>query len=268
MKTLLFALAMSGLLAPLVPAQEPTTEATTESRPRLRVAGEDILSTRTVDLGERRVTFEKVRPLSLPPIREAVRTELDGTAIADLEAFAEQVREQHYVFVSGTVYVRNADPKSAKSLVRLWSNRKGQPLSVWVNANMLWFGGFAEYEAEEGDYSLMLLMSETPVEAWEEAARMGGHEAPDFQIPEFGEDDTGEIRIVEGDPSATELEPIQSLMRLYRTDKARLEAAYEQRRAEAEARRLEREADPPEKKDIRIRFWRLDQPAEKAAVIR
>jgi hypothetical protein len=262
MKTLVLAL-VSLLAASLSPAEESATEPT----PRLRVSGEDILSTRTVDLGERRVTFEKVRPLSLPPIPEAIRPELDAAAIAKLEAFAEQARKQHHVFVSGTVYLRD-DPQGAKSLVRLWSHRQRQPVSMWVNANMLWFGGFADYETEDADYSLMLLMSAISLDGMAEAARQAGVEWPDPQIPDFGEDDTGEIRIVEGEPSAAELEPIRSLMQLYRTDKARLEAAYAQRLAAAEVRRLERLADPPEKKDIRVRYWRLDQPAEKEAVIR
>jgi hypothetical protein len=263
MKTLVFAVA-TLLAASLSPAEESGPE----PKHRLRVSGKDVLSTRTVDLGERRVTFERVRPLSLPPIPEAVHQEPDPAVMAALEAFAEEVRKRHYVFVSGTVYLRDDDPQGAKSLVRLWSNRQRQPVSMWINANMLWFGGFADYETEDADYSLMLLMSAISLDGMAEAARKAGVEWPDPQIPDFGEDDTGEIRIVEGDPTAAELEPIRSLMRLYRTDKARLEAAYAQRVAAAEARRLERLADPPEKKDIRVRYWRLDQPAEKEALIR
>ena len=240
----------SAVVALLGASLLPAEESGPEPKPRLPVTGEDILSTQTVELGERRVTFEKVRPLSLPPIREAVHQEPDPAVIAALEAFAEEVRKRHHVFVSGTVYLRDDDPQGAKSLVRLW------------------FGGFADYETEDADYSLMLLMSAISLDGISEAARQAGVEWLDPQIPDFGEDDTGEIRIVEGEPSVAELEPIRSLVRLYRTDKARLEAAYAQRVAAAEARRLERLADPPEKKDIRVRYWRLDQPAEKEAVIR
>ena len=259
---------MRAILSALVLLAALPATAQDSTALRLRISAEDVISSRTVDLGERRVTFEKVRPLSLPPIEEPAQQQPDAAALAEFEEQAAKARARRHVFVSGTVYVSEDDPQGAKSLVRLWSNKQRQPIEMWINANMLWFGGFADYETAEADYSLMLLMSAISVDRMTEAARQAGVEVPDLQIPDFREDDTGEIRIVQGDPAAPDLEPIRSLMQLYATDKLRLEAAYERRRAEAEAKRLEELADPPEEKDIRIRYWRLDQPAEREAVIR
>lgn len=233
-------------------------------KPRLQTSGEDVIQSRTVDLGERQVTFEKIRPLSLPPIPEPPeRTEVELSA-EQLQAL-EEARVVQHIFLGVTVYVPDEGPDAAKSLVRYWCRQGKQPVSMWINANMVWVGAFAEYETEEASYSLMMLPTEYRFETMRRVAALSGREWQEPDIPKFDDDGTGEIRVIEGNPSEAELEPIKALMELYRTDKVRLRALYEQRLAEAEQKRLEREADPPEKKDLRIRYWRLDAAGQQGA---
>ena len=52
------------------------------------------------------------------------------------------------------------------------------------------------------------------------------------------------------------------MMELYRKDKARMKYAHELRTAEAERKRLERLADPPELKNLNIRYLRLDEAGQ------
>lgn len=238
-------------------------------KPRLTTSSDDLLSSRTVDLGERRVTFERIRPLSLPPIPEAPAETPTQEAI---EAMSSHVREatkdRRFTFVGATVYVTDEGPEAAKSLVRFWPNQGEAPVSMWVNANMIWLGVTSQYESDEAVYDLMMLPTEYRIDLMQNAARLAGREWEAPKLPDFGSHGTGEFRVIEGNPTAADLAPFKALMKLYRTDKVRLRADYERRVAEARQRRLEREANPPEKKDLRIRYWRLDEPAVKEAIIR
>ena len=208
------------------------------------------------------VRFEKLRPLSLPPIPEPVRAELDPEqAAAFQEAAREAMKDRRFVFVGATVYVPEGDPDQAKSFVRFWPQPGGEAVSMWVNANMIWLGGFADYQTEDTVYSLLMACSVTDIEKREEMSRLSKFEweAPD--IPEFPEGEASFV-VVEGDPAPDDLKPFESLMEVYRTDKARLKYAHELRVAEAERRRLERLADPPELKNLNIRYWRLDEAGQ------
>lgn len=257
-------LAEAGVMKPLLPAVALLTaisafseEIEPSPKPRLQTFAEDVIQSRTVDLGERQVTFEKIRPLSLPSIPEPPEQVEVELSTEQLQAFEEAKKVQH-IFLGVTVYIPDEGSEAAKSLVRYWCRQGEQPVSMWINANLLWVGAFAEYESEEVSYSLMMFPSEYRFETLRRVAALSGQEWQEPDIPEFDGDGTGEIRVIEGNPSEAELEPIKALMEHYRTDKVRLRELYEQRLAEAEQKRLEREADPPEKKDLRIRYWRLD----------
>lgn len=233
-----------------------------ETKPRLLVSEGDVVRRREVPLGERMVRFEKLRPFQLPPIYESVREELSPEEVTALQAAAREVaKDRRFVFVGATVYVPDGDPDQAKSFVRFWPRQGGEPVSMWVNANMSWLGGFAGYQSEDTVYSLMMACSITDIEKHKQMNRLS---KSDWQVPDIPEFPEGEASFVvmDGQPTPDELEPFRALMELYRKDKARLKRAQSLRTAEAERKRLERLADPPELKNLNIRYWRLDEAGQ------
>lgn len=273
-----FGLLLCQLLVPL-PAQEASNEtpAISAPAPRLQVAAEDVLSTHTVRSGERDVTFCKIRPLSLPPIPEpAPRVELTEAQIEEFrQSIPEKYRTRKHLFVGASAYVVKDENGNEEyySHVRYWPDYQGETVEFWTNANFVWLSGqMAEFEIGEQWYSLMLASSVVDVSAMELLAQQQDPDAvwkiniPDF--PEFEEAAPSSIQITKGNPSEEALAPVRALLSYYDANKLRLKTSFEQRRADAEVRRLQRLADPPEKKNLIIRHWRLDQPAEKAAIIR
>lgn len=244
------------LIGPLADGAEPEPA---EPKPRLVVSEDDVIRTREVPLGERMVRFQKLRPLSLPPIPEPVRAEVDPEkAAAFQQAAREAVTDRRFFFVGATVYIPDGEPEQAKSLVKFWPQPDGEAVSMWVNANMLWLGGFAEFRTGDTEYSLMMACSEVDLAKRKEISQLAQRtwEAP--ELPEFAGNDAAFV-VVDGKPEPGDLKPFEALIGLYRKDKARLKHAYESRRQAAEQKRLERLADPPELKDLDIRYWRLDE---------
>ena len=249
-----------------------------DSAPRLQVDAEDVLSTHTVRSGERNVTFQKIRPLSLPPIPEPEAKE--PLTEAQLEEFRNSIPEElltrRHVFVGATAYVvRDEDGKEQYySRVRYWLDYQAGAVEFWTNANFIWLSGqMCDFKVGNQVFSLMLASSVMDVDKMELLAakqQQGETEwapaIPDF--PEFEDAAASSIQVIEGNPSEEDLGPIWALLSYYDENKQRLKTAYEDRKAAYEAKRLQELANPPEKKDLIIRHWRLDQPSEKAAVIK
>jgi hypothetical protein len=257
----------------LGPVSDGTVAASAEPKPRLVVSENDVIQTREVPLDRRMVRFQKLRPLGLPPLpAPAVTKSFPVESDAFPQESREAIKDHRFIFVGATVYVPDGDPDQAKSFVSFWPRQGGEAVSMWVNANMLWLGGFADFQTEDTVYSLLMACSMTEIAKSEETSRTSEQEWEAPEIPEFPEGDASFV-VVEGQPEPGDMEPFESLIKLYRKDKARLKHAYEMRMAEAERQRLERLADPPELKNLNIRYWRLDEAGRagvepKPAVIR
>lgn len=257
--------------------EESAPAVVAEAAPRLQVDSEDVISTRSVMAGEREVVFQKLRSLSLPPIPEPEMRE--PMTEEELEAWRESIpefyRTRKHLFVGASAYVVKDENGNEEyfSKVRYWPDYQGEAVEFWTNANFIWLSGqMADFEIGGQVFSLMLASSVVDVGAWEALAEQQGAEGswvpnvPDF--PEFDNAAGSSIQVIEGDPGDEALAPIRALLSYYDANKPALKASYEQRRVDSEVRRLAREADPPERKKLIIRHWRLDQPAEKAAIIR
>lgn len=207
--------------------------------------------------------------------KPAPREEPTQAQIEELrQAIPEKYRTQESLFVGASAYVVEDENGNEQyySRVHYWLNPHGEPVEFWTNVNFVWLSGqMAEFEIGEKWYSLMLASSVVDMSAWEALAQPQCEDStwranmPDF--PEFGETGESSIRIIKGNPSKEALAPMRALLSYYDANKLRLKASYQQRIADAQARRLQRLADPPETENLIIRHWRLDQPAEKAAVI-
>lgn len=263
MKSSPFLLAV-GLATISAKAQDAGQTAESRPRPRIEISETDILKRQTTVLGERHITFEKVRPLILPPIPEPVNAAENAGLTDEPDALrTEYFKKRQFVYVGATVYVPDNDPSKAKSLVRFWPQAGKREVLIWVNANMLWLGGFGQFEDADNTYVLLMMMSETNIQNMEHLAELAGREWSVPETPEFKQDDTAEFVVIEGNPTDRELAPFRSLLELYQRDKSRLKAAFNERKAEQEQRRLERLADPPELKNLKVRYWRLDAAGQR-----
>ncbi|MDB6077072.1 MAG: hypothetical protein JWO82_819 [Akkermansiaceae bacterium] len=141
-----------------------------------------------------------------------------------------------------------------------------------MNANFLWLTGFAEVEAGDTIYSLLMAISSTEVENPAEIAGKFRSDSGAPEVPEF-DDSQASFVVAEGTPLEEDLAPIRALVALYNKDKERLRLAYQGRMEAAAERERELRLNPSAKKNIIIRYWRTDQAGQaginpKAAEIR
>ena len=253
---------MSFLPVLLCHAQEAGAATVTETKPRLVVSDDSILSEREVPMGGQTVRVQKLKPLSLPPIvKQETTGESSEILLSGAGSVPAGVKEHRFIFSSATVYVPDSNPDEAKSLVRFWPQSGGGEVTMWVNANLMWTSSLTEYESDDAVYSMMTLCSEVDMVKCEQMGAETGQlwKAPEF--PEFPEGD-GSYVIVGGQPEDEHLLPFESLLKTYRDNKAGLKYAHDLRMADMEAKRLEKLANPPETQDFTIRFWRLDQAGQ------
>ena len=235
-----------------------------EPKPRLVFEPDDIIATRIKDLGERQVTFQKVAPIELPPIPEPAPT-VEGAGAQDFSDQLGDLKEHQFVFVGASAYVAADAPDQPRSYVRYWPTPGGEPIGLWINANLLWMTGFAEFETDEKVYSLLMAISRVDLQRQAEIATRFGQEHQAPEMPEFPDETKASFVVVEGTPTGQELAPIQAMVDLYNSDKERLRIAYEGRLEAAEERVRELRENPPEKKNLLIRYWRLDAAGQAEA---
>lgn len=241
---------------------EPLSPVATQGTARLVVDQGDVIAAREAPLGERVVRFERIRPLILPPIPEPAAREPESEEMAGIRVAArEAIKNRQFLSVSGTVYIPESGPEDAKTFLKFWTRPGGKEVSMWINANLLWLGGFSSYESEDTIYSLLMICSVTDSAQRE---RMNTLSKRRWQLPEIPDFPEGEasIVVVEGDPTPADLAPFTAMTELYRKDKLRLKRDYERRIVEGERRRQERLADPPERKSLNIRYWRIDEAGQ------
>lgn len=235
----LFAIAPLWISPLTVSAQAPTAE-------DLGIEPQDILSTEVRHDGRRRITFQELDPAAMavkeqqlqpPPTAPIPQEPPSGM---DEPPAGKPIRQ---LGLGASVHIADpALPENAVTFLKIQPAGGGAPISLWINANFLWLTGApSEIETAHARHSLMLLAS------------AGGGGVPE-NLP-FPQDGKASLIIAEGDPTAEQLEPIDALLALYDRDKALLRERYEQKVREAAEKEAARLADPPEKKNIIIRYW-------------
>lgn len=219
------------------------------SPPPLEVSPSDVLSTRTRNDGLRDITFQKLDPVAMaekerqlqPPVRPVpVPSVLSEPSSGNLA----EAKPLGHIMLGASVHIPDeSQPGNTITQLQLWLPGKEKPAILWTNANFLWLTGVIhEMETSEYRQSIHLM-----------ASRGIGGEIPEgLTFPDLAK---ASLVIGEGDPTEEQLAPIDYLIDLYNRDKDTLRARFETaRRQSAEAER-QRQLNPPEKKDIIIRYW-------------
>lgn len=256
-------LLVTGLLAlpPVIPlwAQEsPASDPIVT--PRLEVQSEDVLTTEIKPLGDRQLIVQKLAPFELPPLPPAS----PGTAAVPLPQKPQAAEKPVCVFVSATVHLFRQQPDQPRTLVRFWFTPESTPVTVWTNANFLWLlGSFGSVEADGQRFNLLPTVT---TEQWERPGATVMRHGQPYQAPEipvFADESLASFVVAEGSPSEEELAPLRALLAHYNASRAQLRADYEARTALAAEQARERAANPPEKKTLVLKYWRMD-PAGQA----
>lgn len=73
---------------------------------KLVISPEDVLESKTVEVGERQITVEKITPIELPPVPEPPPPPdpLDPAVQARIQEMRETRQSTHFVMIGATVY--------------------------------------------------------------------------------------------------------------------------------------------------------------------
>lgn len=233
-----------------------------EFKPRLVFAPEDVIASRTRELGQRLVTFEKVSPLELPPVISAPPVPTSPTEEGTGDS---GVAARHFGFITATTYLSEDAPNSPRTYVRYWPTPGAPPVSLWVNANLLWLTGFAEFASGEDSYSLLLAITQASVQQLADVPSRAASEYQAPALPAFPGDEQATFVVVGGTPTEADLAPIRGMIDFYNRDKERLRLAYQGRMAAVAEKEQELKDNPPSKKNLVVRYWRLDQAGQNGA---
>lgn len=215
----------------------------------LEILPRDILSTKVTTEGKRRIIIQELDPRAMAEKERRLRPAPVAPPIPAPELPSEPRDEKplRHLSLGASVHIPDpARPENAVTHLQLWPTGGGAPVaSLWVNANFLWLTGLPhEIETATARHTLLLIASQ------------GSGPVPE-NLP-FPADGKATLLIAQGDPTEEQLEPIDQLLALYDRDKARLRGNHERRQREAAAAEAERRANPPENKDLIIRYWRTD----------
>lgn len=219
----------------------------------LEILPQDILSTKVTTDGRRRIIIQKLDPQAMAEKERELRPApvappVPAPAFEPLQP--DDGKPVRQLSLGASVHIPDPTrPENAFTFLQLWPTGGGKPIaSLWVNANFLWLTGLSqEIETATARYNLLLIASH------------GGQPVPE-NLP-FPADSKATLVIAEGDPTEEQLEPIDRLLARYDAEKVRLRENFERQQREAAEAEAERRANPQEKKDLIIRYWRTDPSA-------
>ncbi|MEI6655707.1 MAG: hypothetical protein WCP45_13150 [Verrucomicrobiota bacterium] len=229
-------------------------------QPVFRVPAKDILATTTHQQGGRSITIRRIKPIALPPPPQPAPVLAESTLQEEPAEIGEPRPKWDFLFLGATVYRSKDSPP--RTLVRVWPNGHGEPVSLWSSADFGLLSGFANFAAADGHRFSLLMMW-----GYEDIDRMAylraSHDHP-YKAPVMPDFPNGKATFsIIGDPPADPdiLVPIQALHDIYNNEFARLKAAYEGRERAQLQREAELKANPPRPKNITLNYWRTERPA-------
>lgn len=230
---------------------------------KLVIAPEDVLESKTVEVGERQITMERIAPLELPPIPEPAPPPdpLSPEVQQQIQELSAKYRETTLVFLGATIF-HSADLPGPRTLIRVWDQKSKTSYSCWSSANWNWLGGIGSFQGDDGQpYAFIMSHSNMDIDRWSEFMEERGKEYVPPTVPELPAGDATFV-VTEGAPTAEALAPITVLHQIINKDGEELKTAYEGCvRAQKEREEFLR-ANPPQPKNIVIRHWRMDEAGQ------
>ncbi len=247
------------LLDPIVRPQVVETPA--EPRERLVVPPENILKSKIVYRDGQKFTLQEIVPVDLPPIPEPPApkplTEEQLAARATRYAAAEK---QVMLMLSATVY------DSTHTLIR-WSSHGEVPVrtfQAWSNVNFHHLTSLQRFKKKDTIYSFMFGIGDE--DTAKSAARFARHgityTPPTIPILPANSGTDPTFKVIFGNPTPADLEPIYGLHEIYKENHQALIAETERLKAIRTQEAAERLANPPDPTpDIIIQYWNIEKPA-------
>jgi hypothetical protein len=235
---------------PLPPPEPP--------RPKFIVPAENVLASKSIQQGGRKITFQKIAPIALPPPVIAPPVDLTDPAIQTRIAdFREETSDEEFLFVGASIFkLKGSTPLT---LVNTWPQGQGEPIVFWSSADFGLLSGFSSYVgSDEITRSLLLMWSTSELETHYDLENELGPDGP--KLPDLPPG-KATFKIISGKPSPQTLTGIQSLHDLYNNEYDRLLTAYQGRERARLQQEAELKANPPRPKDIVINYWRIEAPA-------
>jgi hypothetical protein len=227
-------------------------------QPKFIVPAADVLDSKTIQQDGRKITFQKIAPIALPPpVIAPVFDPTDPATQARVEAFREETPSDDFIFVGANILKPKDEP--TLSLVDIWPQGQKEPVVFWSSADFGLLSGFASFVGSDNlTRSLFLMWSTSHLETRYDLERELGPDGP--KIPDLPPG-KATFQIISGNPSKLTLTGIQSLHDLYNNEYERLLTAYQGRERARLQQEAELKANPPKPKDLVINYWRIDPPA-------
>lgn len=227
--------------------------------PKLDISPEDVIETKVRDLGERKITIQKVNPVELPPMPQpAPPVELTPQQIEELRSMRQDEKESILLMMSVTVYRSEHFDEGVRTQFRWWSRERGEDFEAWSNVNGNWLTGFANFETSNRIYAMLLGIGNYDIDGWKAALKSRGRDFNEPEIPDIPSGGPAFV-VTKGAPTLEELAPIQAIHDLVEADGEAMRRAFEAR----ERARIEQEvflkANPPKPKDIVLRYWKIEK---------
>lgn len=215
-----------------------------------------VLSTTVQQQGGRNVTIHRVADPGLPERVEPIRSELDLDD-PQVQAWLEQQRHApkklRLTIISATVFDHET------TFLRWWVfDDDGPPeeFQAYSNVDFNHLTGFGTYEVGDVQFGLLMGIGNSDAAGRQRFAEARGLESPEPALPALA-DGGPRYAITQGDTTNTDgVALIDGLHELYRNEKERLVTAYEGREQARREREAFLKANPPQPKDITLRYWR------------
>ena len=227
------------------------------AKPAFVVPAKEVISTKTIQQGGRTITIQRIQPIPLPPPPPTRAPETHEQA-ASLEQEAEVSEPQpkwDFLMVGATVFHFKDSPP--RTMVTYWPSGKGESVTLWSSADFRLLNGFTEFVAADGHaFRMMRMLSDADVDAIAGLQASEESELPDFSIGKATFTVTGDAPA-----DAQVLAPIAALHEIYNNEHPRLLLAWQGRERARLQHEAERKANPPQPKEVTIRYWRTKTPA-------
>lgn len=233
-------------------------------KPEYKIAASDILQTTTLREGGRNITFQQIKPIALPPAPQA--TESNAAPSPEFLQRLSEFREAHprsaIMNLGATIYHSKNQP--VRTLLQLWPEGGATPIKVWSSADFtLIAGGIRSFIDTSGSTRhLMIMPSVIDIDRLSTLFASKGKTYTAPQIPTLPEG-KATFQIIGEQPSPSDLTALQSLHDLYNNQHAELLAAHQGREQARLQQQAELKANPPQPKDITLRYWHTERHAVK-----